>query len=183
MSKRAWYVVYTKPHKEDTAEFHCLQKAITSFYPKLLLPSSATRGDRVIPLFPNYLFVRLRFPEEYHRVIWLPGIRYLITAEDVPLPVEEKFIDYLKRKANAEGLIMARSNLKVGERVQVGAGPFEGLEAVIQDPPDARSRVRVLMNLLNRQVPVVVPLRFVNHGWVVAGGNSVQRTESSSNGS
>jgi transcriptional antiterminator RfaH len=181
MTNRAWYVVYTKPHKEDTAEYYCRQKKVTCFYPRLLLPASARRTSRVIPLFPNYLFVRLRLPVDYHHVVWVPGVKYLIAADNVPLAVEDRIVDYLRGRANPEGLIKARSNLKVGERVQVGGGPFAGLEAVIQDPPDARSRVRVLMNLLNREIKVVVPLRFVSHGWVVAAENSGYRAESRPN--
>ena len=45
--------------------------------------------------------------------------------------------------------------------VEITSGPFAGLAGIIQEPPDARGRVTVLMDLLNRQVPVEVPVEFV----------------------
>jgi len=167
--KKQWYVVYSKPHREEIAQFHFRLKDVECFFPRLLLPGPVRKNSRPIPLFPNYLFVRIHVSTEYHQVIWSPGVRYLISAGGNPLPVDDDVVQYLRRRANSEEIITARSNLKAGQKVQVGGGPFDGLEGVIQDPPDARGRVKVLMTLLNRQVKVVVPVHLMKHGWVVAG--------------
>jgi transcription antitermination factor NusG len=57
--------------------------------------------------------------------------------------------------------------LKPGQEVRINGGPFDGLTGLIQEPPDAKGRVKVLMRLLSRQLQVEVPVRFVECEWVV----------------
>jgi transcription antitermination factor NusG len=71
------------------------------------------------------------------------------------------------RQANSEGIITARSNLKAGEEVRVSRGPFDGLLGIIQEPPNVRGRVKILLELLSRQVRAEVPIEYVEGGWVV----------------
>jgi transcription antitermination factor NusG len=168
MAKTAWYVVYSKPQKEDVAQFYCRLKGVECFFPRLLLPASARRGKRVVPLFPNYFFVRIRFQAEYHHVIWSPGVKYLVSAKDVPLPVDDTVIKYLMRQANAEGIIKGRSNLKVGQEIRIAGGSLAGIVGMIHKVPNAKSRVQVLLKLLNREVKAEVPLHMVGSGWVAS---------------
>jgi len=65
------------------------------------------------------------------------------------------------KQPDGEGVVVASSNLKVGQQVHLSSGPFDGLVGVIQDPPDAKGRIKVLMTLLSRQVKVVVPVSCV----------------------
>ncbi len=60
-----WYVAYCKPRKEECAQYHIERKGLEVFFPKLLLPEAGRLQKRVVPLFPNYIFVRLRIAEEY----------------------------------------------------------------------------------------------------------------------
>jgi transcriptional antiterminator RfaH len=55
--------------------------------------------------------------------------------------------------ADAEGLLQLHSNLKVGAPVRFAAGPFAEQLGVI-DRLDNAGRIRVLLNILGRQVPV-----------------------------
>ena len=71
------------------------------------------------------------------------------------------------RHANSEGIITARSNLKAGEEVRVNHGPFQGLVGIIQEPPNVSGRVKILLELLSRQVRAEVPIEYVEGGWVV----------------
>lgn len=165
--ERNWYVVYTKPQKEEVAQFHLQTKGIEVFNPRLYLPETTRKSKRVIPLFPSYLFVRISiFTDEYQYVNWSHGIKRFVSFNDVPTPLDNGVVSFLKQQVNASGVIVARSNLKPGQEVQIEAGPFKGLVGVIQEPPDARGRVKVLMTLLSRQVHVEVPAGFVRSGWV-----------------
>jgi transcription antitermination factor NusG len=52
-------------------------------------------------------------------------------------------------------VIVARPRpLPVGHRVRVTDGPLAGLVGIIENPPDARGRVSVLMDMLRRQTRV-----------------------------
>ena len=73
--QRDWYVVYSKPHKEEQAQFHLRMKNLDVFFPRLDLVRVAEKRKRIVPLFPNYLFVRIHLPTEFHYVSWSPGVK------------------------------------------------------------------------------------------------------------
>jgi len=165
--ERQWYVVYSKPQKEEYAKFHLCAKGLEVFFPRLLLPESARKRKRLVALFPNYLFVRLRlFSTEYNYVIWAPGVSRIVSFNGSPASIDDGIVDFLMGQANQEGIIDARSNLRSGQEVRVSGGPFDGLVGIIQEPPNAKGRVKVLMKLLSREVQVEVPIRFLECDWL-----------------
>jgi transcription elongation factor/antiterminator RfaH len=166
LEQREWYAVYSKPHKEEFAQWNFQLKGLEVFFPRLLLPESSKKRNRIVPLFPNYLFVRINFSSEYHYVIWTPGVRRIVTFDGAATHLDEKIIGFLMHQANPSGLISARSNLRIGQEIQINGGPFEGLVGIIQEPLNARGRVKVLMNLLSREVQVEVPIQLVKSEWV-----------------
>jgi transcriptional antiterminator RfaH len=163
---KKWYVVLTKVRSEENAQFHLNARNIEVFYPKLLLPV-ARSGRQVVSLFPNYLFVRIDASSpEYYQVVWCHGVKKIVSFGGAPSSVENSVVDFMRDQADPRGLIMARSTLKAGDEVQITNGPFKGLVGIIQAPPDTKSRVRVLMGILSRQVQVEVPAGYINMGWV-----------------
>ena len=164
--RKKWYVVYSKPHKEECAQFHLRLKGLEVFFPRLLLPESAIKRRRIVPLFPNYLFVRIYLDEEYHYMLWCPGVKSLVRFNGSPAPLDERIVASLMQQATPDGIIRGRSSLKVGQEVQISGGSFDGLVGIIQGPPDARGRVKILMKLLSRQVKVELPAHLVDGGWV-----------------
>jgi transcriptional antiterminator RfaH len=169
-TQRQWYVVYSKPQKEEYAKLHLSSKGLEVFFPRLLLPESNKQRRKIVPLFPNYLFVRLNLlSDEYYWASWSPGVSRIINFNGHPTSIEDNIIDLLKMKADGLGIIPARSNLKVGQEVRITDGPLEGLLGIIQEPPTAKGRVKILLQLLNRQTNVEVPVHFVNANWVASG--------------
>jgi len=165
---KQWYVVYTKPNGEELACSHLRLKGIDVFFPRLLLPVALGKRRPVIPLFPNYLFVRIQIFEEYRYVAWSPGVKRFVAFNSIPTPLDVNVVRCLMQQANSDGIIKARSKLKVGEEVLINGGPFEGLIGIIKEPPNAKGRLRVLMDLLSRQVQVEVPLSFCKSGWIAS---------------
>jgi transcriptional antiterminator RfaH len=164
--QRDWYVVYSKPHKEEQAQFHLRMKGLDVFFPRLDLLRVAEKRKRIIPLFPNYLFVRLHLATEFHYVIWSPGVKRIVSFGDRPIPLDDGVVTFLKQQTDPEGLIKARSQLCPGQEVEIRGGPFDGLIAIIQDPPDARGRVKILLKLLSRQISVKLGVEFIKGEWV-----------------
>jgi transcriptional antiterminator RfaH len=164
--QRDWYVVYSKPHKEEQAQFHLRMKGLDVFFPRLDLVRVAEKRKRIIPLFPNYLFVRIHLPTEFHYVTWSPGVKRLVSFGDRPIPLDDEVVNFLKQQTDAEGLIKARSQLRPGQEVEIRGGPFDGLIAIIQDPPDSRGRVRILLKLLSRQISVKLGVEFIKGEFV-----------------
>ena len=164
---KRWYVVLTKPRNEEIARFHLVSKGIEVFYPKLSLPIPTRLGRSVVSLFPNYLFVRINsFSPEHSQVIWCRGVKRLVSFGGIPAPVENRVVDFIRQQADQSGVLKAKSNLKMGDEVQIAKGPFKGLVGIIQEPPDTKSRIRVLMSILSRDVQVEVPADCIEIGWV-----------------
>ena len=159
-------MVYSKPHKEEQAQFHLRMKGMDVFFPRLDLVRVAQRKKRVIPLFPNYLFVRIDLQTEFQYVTWSPGVKRLVSFGDRPIPLDERVVDFLKQQTDAEGVIRTHSQLRPGQEVEIRGGPFDGLIAIIQDPPDGKGRVRILLKLLSRQISVKLGVEFIKGEWV-----------------
>src|SRR5574341_1338872 len=80
--QRNWYVIYAKPHKEEQAKFYLGLKGVECFFPRLLLPGSSWHKKKIVPLFPNYLFVRIHLSTELHYVVWSPGVKRIVSFGD-----------------------------------------------------------------------------------------------------
>ena len=166
---RQWFVVYSKPRKEACAQFHLERRGIEVFAPRMLLPAYLERRTRLVPLFPNYLFVRIDPAEDFYTVLWSPGVSRFITSQrGTPASLDDAMVEFLRERADTDGVIIARPDLTVGTQVEVTRGPFDGLMGIITRPPDAKGRVKVLMRLLNRHVVRVdVPVHSLRAAWVV----------------
>ena len=160
--QRDWYVVYSKPHREDQVRLHLGLKGIESFFPRLRLPA-ATHKRTIAPLFPNYLFVRVNLAMEAHYVMWSPGVKRIISFGDTPIPLENGVVQFLRDRADSAGIIQAYSQLSAGQQVEIAGGPFDGFTGIIQDPPNAKGRVKVLLKLLSRQISVKLGVEFVRN--------------------
>jgi transcriptional antiterminator RfaH len=165
---RGWYVVYCKPHKDDFTQSQLSLRGIDVFAPKLRLPHYLERRKQVVPLFPNYLFVDIDPVRDFYTVMWTPGVTRFVSPQGQPAAVNPAVVEFLRRQADGDGVLPARADLRAGQRVEITHGPFDGLVGIIQRPPNARGRVKVLMQLLNRgPVKVDVPVQFVRTAWVV----------------
>jgi len=164
-----WYAVQTKAHREAVACRHLTRRAVEVFFPQLLLPRYLACARVIVPMFPGYLFVRLVLDEQFDQVRWAPGVQRLVGggSSRTPAVLDDGVVDFLRRHATPDGVVEARPNLAIGGRVRVNGGPFDGLAAVIQRPPDARGRVKVLMELLGgRLLSARLPVRQVAGDWL-----------------
>ncbi len=171
---RDWYVVYSNPHKEQQAQFHLRLKGIQTFFPRLHVPGMCESKSRIIPLFRNYLFVRIQLATEYHLVVFTPGVRRVVSFGNEPIPIQDSVIQFLQSNADPRGIIPARSKLQCREEVEISGGPFNGLMGIIEAPPDDKGRVKILLKLLNRQVSIKFGVESIKGGrvsWTAAAVN------------
>ena len=160
---RDWYVIYSKPHKEEQVQFHLGLKGLESFFPRLQLPRRGVTKRAITPLFPNYLFVRLDLSSEAHYVVWSPGVKRIVSCSDTPVPLADGIVEFLKERADGAGIIQAQSQLSAGQQVEITGGPFHGFVGIIENPPNAKGRVRVLLKLLSRQISVKLAVEFIRN--------------------
>ena len=158
-----WYVVRTKTRRETYAQDQLARRGVQTFLPRILEPGRAATEPVVGPLFPGYLFARLRLSLQYTAVIWAPGVRNFVSFGEVPCPLDDDVVDFIQERCGTEGIVRALPTFNDGDLVRVKCGPFGGLLGVVQGEVSARCRVRVLMDLLRRRTQVSLPVELLEH--------------------
>ncbi len=154
-----WYVVYTKPGAENIAKDQLEKKNVQVFLPKVSERDYFAEREEVKtkPLFPNYLFAKLAFPNDYYKVIWAKGVKKIIGNGEAPVPLDESVVDFFVKQSNDNGVIQLSTRLRIRDQVMVKNGPFEGLVGIVDGSLDRNGRIRVLMDFLKEGVRIEIP--------------------------
>jgi transcriptional antiterminator RfaH len=144
-----WSVVQTKPQCEQLVRNRLMRSQIETYLPKIKI------HGRIALLFPAYLFVRIA--ESFYEVRWTDGVIRLLMAGEQPARLaDEVIMDIRKREVGGYVKLPKRNILKKGDKLQITNGSFAGHIGVC-DGMGSRERVRILLELLGRQVPVELP--------------------------
>lgn len=156
-----WFVISTKPRREQYAQDQLARRGVETFLPRILESARVTNKAAVAPLFPGYLFVHIALEEQHFNVVWTPGVRKFIGFGALPSPLDDAVIEFLSARMGPEGVLRIAPAFKAGDVVRVKRGPLEGLVGIIENPVCGRGRVRVLMELLRRQTRVELPQQII----------------------
>lgn len=161
-----WFLVLTKPSNENTAKTHLERQGYHVYYPRLLHPA-LHRGrwiDRIVSLFPRYLFVRLdASSQSLAPVRSTQGVANIVRFGAEAAVVPARIIDGLIRRADPQTGLHRLSESRPfqrGSAVRVVAGAFEGLQGIFERDIGS-DRVVILLRLLGQESSVHVPARFV----------------------
>ena len=119
-----WYVVETQRHREPVARAVLAERGIASYLPRVEQWPRPAVGAAVGPMFPGYLFVRLSFPEQAHRVLRSNGVKSFVAFGGEPVRDPSELRDLLGPESVGQqaALRIARGGqaqtltLTVGER-------------------------------------------------------------------
>lgn len=153
-----WYVAAVKSGREDHAERHLERQGFRIFSPRRLKTVRHARRsvERRVPLFPGYVFVSFDMTCcAWRAVNGTFGVRSLVMSGDRPSAVPSGVVEAFIKSTNASGVVDIARELRAGQRVQVLTGPFADFAGTI-DRLDDNGRVRVLLELLNGERPVVM---------------------------
>jgi transcription elongation factor/antiterminator RfaH len=156
-SPAKWYVIRAKPHRERVVQAQLSTQGIDVFFPSVKVNPVNPRSARERAYFPGYLFVHLDLAAVGANTLrWLPAAVGLLEFGGEPAVVPPALIAQLQRRIAsiqaAGGLVLA--DLVHGDTVTITSGPFAGYEAIFDLRLRGSDRVRVLLDLLRRQVPV-----------------------------
>ncbi|MEA3326930.1 MAG: transcription termination/antitermination NusG family protein [Chloroflexota bacterium] len=157
----SWYVLHSKPNREDFLYSQLLHRDLRVFYPQLQVNPVNPRSRKVKPFFPGYLFVNIDL-EGYSlsRLCYIPGANRVVSFDQVPAIVPNSVIKSIKQNVDRinktpRAQIMG---LKHGDPVIIRGGPFEGYHAIFDTALEGSERVRLLVALLrNQQVRIQLP--------------------------
>jgi transcriptional antiterminator RfaH len=162
----SWYLVHAKPQGEAKAQANLGRQGYEVYFPRVreLARHSGRWRERIGPLFPRYLFVRLdEGRDDFGPIHSTLGVAALVRFGSNYTIVAESVIRELRNRADPEsGLhrLTPRASFAAGSRVRLLSGPLEGLEGVFQCETGS-DRVTVLLDILGRQTAVRVPAEFV----------------------
>jgi transcriptional antiterminator RfaH len=146
-----WYVLRSKPRKENVVWEQVCAKKIEGYYPRIRVNPVNPRSRKIRPYFPGYLFVHVDLDDVGLSTLnWMPHTLGLVSFDGVPAPVPDNFVHALRKKLaeinEAGGEIF--DGLKQGDPIRIEDGPFAGYEALFDARLTGRERVRVLLQML-----------------------------------
>ena len=156
--REQWYVVQTLHHREKVAERHLREQGFRSFFPQFRRTARHARKLRevVAPVFPGYIFVILDTERDrWHSINGTVGVARLLTTLKRPVAVPGDVVQALIGAIDVSGRVVLGANLGVGQVVRVVAGPFVGGLGVLERL-DGKGRVRVLLNIMGGQAPLLI---------------------------
>jgi transcriptional antiterminator RfaH len=162
-TQKKWFAVRTKARQEEIAPMQDMRQGFTVYSPKVQsIRRHAGKTEQVMrSLFPGYIFLHLAPREQDWTAIGSTiGAIGPVRFNDNYPPVHDWVIAAIQARENESGFISLRSlgekTLKSGSRVTVAMGDKE-IEGIFLNFRD-EDRVVVLLDILQRQLPVVTPL-------------------------
>ncbi|MBF7730537.1 transcription/translation regulatory transformer protein RfaH [Pseudomonas sp. N040] len=155
----AWYLLQCKPRQDARAEENLLRQGYQCFRPRLQREKLSAGRIRKVEesLFPGYLFIQLDRQGNWAPLRSTRGVSRLVAFNGYPLAVGEQLIEQLRERSHEIGRQVEVPLLQVGDKVRITEGPFAELEAIFHGM-DGNARAMLLLNLLNRQQLVQMPL-------------------------
>ena len=151
---KAWYVLRSKPNKEDALFQLTRSRGFKVYYPRLRVKPKNPRSRHVRPFFPGYMFIHIDFKGEgQSRFNWLPHSRGLVAFGNDPGRVPDSIILAMQKRVDEINSIDPDpfSEWKHGDKAVIREGAFEGFEAIFDRGLSGKQRARVLMKFLSGQ--------------------------------
>lgn len=154
--QRRWHAVYTLPNNEKSLIKHLDIRQIESFLPtweSTRIWKNRQRMKVIQPLFPSYLFVRIRDAER-PRVLQSPGALKIIGNCHGHLSIPDREIEFLRLGVCGQRVEPYRE-LALGRRVRIKSGPLEGVQGILVQKKNSM-RFVLSIEMINQSVAMNV---------------------------
>src|SRR5512145_25294 len=95
----AWYVLRSKPNKEDFFCDQLLAHRFEVYHPRIPVRTVNPRARKVRPYFPGYLFVRIDLELTTASLLhWMPGSAGLICFDAEPASVPDCLLNAIRQR-------------------------------------------------------------------------------------
>jgi len=151
-----WYVIQTKPKKEEEAKSYLSTKGVEVFNPLLetFLLRNGRMNKELKPLFPNYIFGKFDLNQSYPLVRWAKGVKKVLGYGEYPTPISEVVMEIIRERTDAQGIVRLKCHFQANDLIRIKTGPLKDLLGIFERWISDSERVRILLNLLGYQ-PVV----------------------------
>lgn len=150
----SWYVLHSKPNKEDFLFSQLLHRGMDVYYPRLRVEPVNPRSRKVRPFFPGYIFFKADLDATpLSTLAFIPGSNRVVSFDDEPAIVPDEVLQSLKQNVDRinQNPDLYYNQLSHGDPVTIQGGPFEGFEAIFDTRLKGSERVRLFVKLLRGQ--------------------------------
>lgn len=154
-----WYCLRTHNRQERRAA-EALRRLgdVETYGPRIRFRKTTRRGTVwfVEAVFPNYLFARFDAATHWNAVRYASGVAGIVAFGGRAAVVPDETIERLRAELGEQETRVCAEPFQAGDSVELVAGPFRGLEAVVLRVLPARERVKILLNFLGRETEAEV---------------------------
>ncbi|MEA4892423.1 MAG: transcription termination/antitermination protein NusG [Peptococcaceae bacterium] len=160
-----WYVIHTYSGYENKVKAN-LEKRMESMNVmdkifRIMVPMEDEvefkDGQRKInhkKMFPGYVLVEMMMTDETWYVVRnTPGVTGFVGAGNKPVPLKDEEAAQILRYMGLEDAT-PKVDFELGEWVRIIAGPFQGLDASVQDINADKGKVKVMASMFGRETMV-----------------------------
>jgi transcriptional antiterminator RfaH len=154
-----WFCLKTQPKREHLAATALRRQfGVECFSPRLRFRKMTQRGPVwfVEAMFPGYLFAKFIYSTQHRAVESSHGVSGIVHFGDRLAILPENIVTALQSRVGAEEIVTLDCSIKVGQSVQIVAGPFHGLEVMVTQLLPAKERIRVLFDFLGRSMEMEI---------------------------
>jgi transcription antitermination factor NusG len=154
--ERKWYAVFTIPQNERSVVRQLELREVESFLPTCETTrvwKNRQRVKIVNPLFPTYVFARIRAAER-SSILRSPGVLRIVGNSQGPLPIPASEIDFLRSDFCRQRVEPFRE-LVVGEKVRIRSGSMQGVQGTLVRKKSSL-RFVLTLELINQHAAVEV---------------------------
>ena len=162
---KTWYVLKSKPNKEEFLAGQLESRGVDYYYPRIRANPVNPRARKHKPYFPGYLFIHgdleINNTLAYEHI---PGAANLVSFGGEVPAVPDAIVQAIQRKVDEVNTTGGEKPPAVlpGTIVDIESGPFAGYQAIFDASLPGRERVRVLLKMLQKRViPVELPVDYV----------------------
>jgi len=154
----AWYALYTRSRHEKKLLSELSDRSIDVFLPmREVLSRWKDRKKRIwLPMFPGYIFVhQVDTPENRFRVLNVPGAVRFVGHEGHADRIPDDQIDAVRRFLETKIAIDPYPYIRVGQRVEIIAGPLKGIQGILIQKK-GRFRFVLRVDLIRQAVSIEI---------------------------
>jgi transcription antitermination factor NusG len=153
-----WYAVWSRSRHEKMVAGALTNIGITTFLPLVteMHRWSDRRRSVEVPLFPGYVFVQIPNSTEARlQVRKTSGVVQFVGNRQGAVPIQDKEINDVRTLLEEKVSCSPYPFLKVGQRVRICGGAFDGIEGVLVGR-DSASKLVISIELIQRCLAVSV---------------------------
>lgn len=162
LNDASWFGIHVKSRCEFRAYDDLCLRGFEAFLP--LWSVRRRWSDRIkkleLPLFPGYLFCRFALPDRF-KVLNAAGVAQIVGIGKDPVPIGETEIRSIQTLVASKMALTPWPYLKAGQQIRIDNGPLAGVEGVVINAEDGKSRVIVSVTMFLRSVAVEIDRNWI----------------------